>query len=114
MNETKETPSSSIVDESKIKQPPVMWIALIVATIGASFMLMVILDRDKQVDALMAAGQKSPIHQFVVDKYLGCRSEVLGPSREECVARVMVLARVQGDEYETKAGAAIRDLGLDK
>lgn len=69
-----------------------------------------------EIDALKAGGQKSSVHQFVVDKYLSCErgSFIFISSKDECVSRVMVLARAQGAEYETQVGAAIRDLGLDK
>lgn len=71
-------------------------------------------ERSQRIDALKVSGHKSTVHQFVVDKYLSCERESILSSKDECVSRVMVLARVQGVEYETLVAAAVRDLGLDK
>lgn len=74
----------------------------------------IIRDSNKRIDELRQAGTRSPVHQFVTEKYLSCKVEFLSPSRDECVARVMAVARARGAEYEAQVGAVVRELGLDK
>lgn len=66
-----------------------------------------------RMDKLNTQGLKSTAHRFVSDRYTSCAREAFA-TRDECVARLMVLARVQGAEFESQAGAAVRDMGLDQ
>jgi len=82
-------------------------ITLVILPIGLSYFNLF-----QEYQDLQKQRSHGQAHKFVVDKYLSCRSELFRPSADECIARLMLVARAKGADFEEKAGAAVRDLNL--
>ena len=79
--------------------------------IGVSFSLGELYKYRQKVEVIQGLAKVSPVHKFVVDKYLSCRNNI-SDSKDECVVRVMSLSEIKGVEFQSQVSKAILDIGL--
>lgn len=95
-------------------------IIFVIASMAAMGFYMIHLSNVKMSlrnDFIQRAAKQGTTHKFVAEKYIDCIIDhglFERPSKDQCIAQVMGVAKVRGVEFEQEAATAIRDLKLMK